>query len=506
MATIESRVYSPDDVREMDRIAIEELGIPGYTLMSRAGRAAFDDAREFFPDARRWLVLCGAGNNAGDGYVIARLAAAAHLEVTVVALSDPDSLTGDAARAWQDYGAENPESDRVATDFDAAVCDDVDLVVDALLGTGLGRPLTDKYLHAVQTLEQANKPVIAIDVPSGLNSASGEIMGAAVKATVTSTFVGLKQGFFLGAGPDRTGDLILHDLEIPLSGVDRVKPTMEIFGRHDLQNLMPRRDATAHKGRFGHVLVVGGNHGMGGAARMAGEAALRAGAGLVSVATRAENIGVITACRPELMCRGVDSADDLEPLLERATVIALGPGLGQDDWAKALYDRIEACSQPKIFDADALNLLAQNPAHREDWILTPHPGEAARLLDVSTAVVQAGRQAALADLTERFGGVVVLKGRCTLVGRAGAMPALVNRGNPGMATAGMGDVLTGLIAGLVAQCPDSLHKSAAAAAYAHAVAGDRAASAGQRGLIATDLFAELRRVLNPDELHDPAHS
>ena len=503
MSTIETRIFSPAKVREMDRIAIEELGVPGYTLMTRAGQAAFADARDYFPNARRWLVICGAGNNAGDGYVIARLARAAHLDVTVATLSDPDRLTGDAAQAWQDYRSMDRDPGQTIAEFDAGVLPDVDLIVDAMLGTGLDRPLSGDFLQAVLALGQTNIPVMSLDVPSGLNSATGEIMGAAVKAAVTSTFVGLKQGFFLGAGPDHTGPVILHDLDIPYAAVARITPTMEKFGPGDLRDLMPRREATAHKGRFGHVLVIGGNNGMGGAARLAGEAALRSGAGLVSVASRPETVGAITAYRPELMCRGINTVDDLEPLIERASVIALGPGLGQDEWAKALFARIIECPQPKVLDADALNLLAQDSAHRDDWILTPHPGEAARLLDIGTAAVQSDRLSALTGLGERYGGVAVLKGHCTLIGCDGAMPYVVDRGNAGMASAGMGDVLTGLIAGLVAQYPGSLHRSAAGAAYAHAVAGDLAAAGGQRGLIATDLFSVLRGILNPDREHKP---
>jgi hydroxyethylthiazole kinase-like uncharacterized protein yjeF len=266
---------------------------------------------------------------------------------------------------------------------------------------------------------------------------------------------------------------------------------------------MPPREATAHKGRFGHVLVIGGNKGMGGAARLAGEAALRAGAGLVSVASRPDTVGAIMAYRPELMCRGIETVNDLEPLIERASVIALGPGLGQDEWAKALFARILECAQPKVLDADALNLLAGDPVHRDDWILTPHPGEAARLLDTGTAAVQSDRLSAVRGLVDRYGGVAVLKGRCTLIACADETPYVVDRGNAGMASAGMGDVLTGLIAGLVAQYPGVLHRSAAGAAYAHAVAGDLAASGGQRGLIATDLFPVLRGVLNPDRGYKP---
>jgi NAD(P)H-hydrate epimerase len=198
------------------------------------------------------------------------------------------------------------------------------------------------------------------------------------------------------------------------------------------------------------------------------------------------------------MCHAIGAADELEPLINRASVIALGPGLGRDDWAVQLYECALNSPVPKVLDADALNLLAENPVRRDDWILTPHPGEAGRLLEISTAKVQHDRLSALELLAERYGGVSVLKGRCTLIGVPEGPPALIDRGNPGMATAGMGDVLTGLTAGILAQCPGAAYQSAAAAAYAHAVAGDRAANGGQRGLIATDLFDELRNVMNPD--------
>jgi NAD(P)H-hydrate epimerase len=498
MADIENLVYTPGGVRELDRIAIEELGIAGYALMTRAGEAAFTHARTRFPNAQRWLVVCGAGNNAGDGYVIARLACAANLEVTVAALSAPGELQGDAQKAWRDYRAQVGGSTQPVVAFHESLCTNADLIIDAVLGTGIGRPVSGAYLEAVQAMARARAPIVAVDVPSGLNSATGEVMGCAVKASVTVTFVGLKQGLFLGAGPEHAGDICFSDLSIPAATAARVEPTLRIFAARDLDELLPLRSAIAHKGRFGHVLVVGGNHGMAGAARLAGEAALRSGAGLVSIASRPETINAITASRPELMCHAISSVDDLEALLMRASVIALGPGLGQDDWAKMLFRRILECPQPKVLDADALNLLAENPARREDWILTPHPGEASRLLGLTTGKVQADRLAALHSLIESYGGISVLKGRCTLIGAADRLPYLIDRGNPGMATAGMGDVLTGLTAGIIAQFPDSMQKGVAAAAYAHALAGDRAASSGQRGLIATDLFAELRPILNPD--------
>lgn len=493
MSTIENHAYPPAAVREMDRTAIEELGIPGYTLMTRAGQAAYDDARERFPDAARWLVMCGAGNNAGDGYVVARLARADGIDATVATLSDPAGLRGDAARARDDFIA---AGGRIAA-FDPTLLDAADLAVDAMLGTGLDRPLSGSYLDAVNALGASRLPVVALDIPTGLSGATGQVMGAAVRAALTPTFVGPKLGLYLADGPDRCGEIRFHDLDIPPAELASIEPALRFFADDMLAELLGPRARTDHKGRFGHVLILGGNRGMGGAARLAGESALRAGAGLVSVAAHPDVAASITAGRPELMSHGVGAAGDLDELLERATVVALGPGLGRDEWAWQMFRRVLGCAQPKIIDADALNVLADEAVRRDDWILTPHPGEAARLLGTSASAVQADRVGAVAAIAQRYGGTVVLKGHGTLVGAAGERPWLVRRGNPGMATAGMGDVLTGVIAGLQAQFPDAGLPGVAAAVHAHAMAGDIAAGAGERGLIASDLFGALRAVLNP---------
>jgi len=466
MSNIENMAYTPANVREMDRTAIEDVGIPGYTLMVRAGQATFDDARERFPAARHWLVICGAGNNAGDGYVIARLAREAGIDVTAAAVTPPEKLTGDAARARDDYLS----SGASISVFAASMCAAAELIFDAMLGTGLDRPLAGAYLDAVAAVEAAQAPVVAVDIPTGLNGTSGEIMGAVVHADLTATFVGLKQGFFLGAGP---------------------------YADSDLHELLRPRAPSDHKGRFGHVLIVGGNRGMGGAARLAGEAALRAGAGLVSVAAHPEAAAAIVAGRPELMCHATPTPDELDELLQRASVVALGPGLGRDDWSWQLFQKVIGCPQPKVVDADGLNLLAEESLHRDDWILTPHPGEAARLLGIDTAAVQADRLGTAAAIAERYGGVVILKGHGTLIAASGSQPMLIRRGNPGMATAGMGDVLTGIVAGMLAQYPDDMPRAAAAAAHVHASAGDLAAADGERGLIAGDVLAHLQSVVNP---------
>jgi NAD(P)H-hydrate epimerase len=493
MYTVANSIFPPSVVRELDRRAIQDHGIPGYTLMSRAGQVAFDAARTRWPGARRWLVVCGAGNNAGDGYVIARRAREAGFDVEVVAVSDPAKLAGDAGRAWADFRAGGGVA-KALTDADAMAAQ---VVVDALLGTGLDRDVDGTYRDAVELMNAAAAPVLAVDIPSGLHGTSGEVMGAAVQAALTATFVARKLGLYLGAGPELCGDIVFSDLGVPPDVAAGIDPSLRLVDEQLLARLLPRRPASAHKGLFGHVLIVGGNHGMGGAVRLAGEAALRAGAGLVSVATRAATAPAIVAGRPELMCRAVDNLDELDGLLERATHVAIGPGLGQDAWAKQLFTRVMAAELPTVVDADALNLLAEQEQRRDDWVLTPHPGEAARLLHRNSTAVQGDRLGALGQLQARYGGISVLKGHATLVGKAASIPYLIDRGNPGMATAGMGDVLTGAIAGLWAQLPEHAIEATAIAAWAHATAGDRAAANGERGLVAGDLLQELRACLNP---------
>ncbi|MCL4791316.1 MAG: NAD(P)H-hydrate dehydratase [Gammaproteobacteria bacterium] len=495
MTDMAHSVWTPAQVRELDRHAIARCGIPGYELMTRAGQAAFRIARERWPEARRWVVLCGAGNNAGDGFVVARLARAANLDVSLAALSDPAQLQGDAATAWRDYEA----AGGTTQPFSAALISDAELVIDALLGTGLQRPVSGEYLAAIETVNAEARPVLALDVPSGLDSSSGAVLGAAVWADLTVTFVGQKAGLYLGSGPEYCGEIEFAGLDIPASVVEQLDaaPLFSLYGRDDLLHLLPPRPANAHKGNFGHVLIVGGDHGMSGAVRLAGEAALRAGAGLVTVATRPDHALVLPLGRPELMCAGMARASDLEPLLERATIVACGPGLGRGEWARDLFDRVVGSGLPLVLDADALNLLADRKLRRDDWILTPHPGEAGRLLGSDSRAVQADRFAALNGLCREYGGTVILKGRGSLVGRAGSVPVLIDRGNPGMATAGMGDVLTGLVAGLVAQTGATDVPTAAGAAFIHAAAGDAAALTGERGLLASDLFAQFRTWLNP---------
>lgn len=491
MNALPAWLYTAEQVRELDRRAIEDAGIDGHDLMRRAGDAAFDCLRRAWPDARRLVVLAGRGNNGGDGYVIARRAVEAGWPATVLRLGDHDGLRGAALAAARDYGRAGGE----CRDYGGSL-PEADLYVDAMLGTGLDRPLKGAIREAVDVLNGLDAPVFAVDVPTGLNADTGAVMGAAVRAGATASFIGLKLGLFTGEAPSLCGPVHYNGLGVPDSVFDGMAPAAERITDDFLARVLPPRRRTAHKGHFGHVLVAGGDAGTGGAVRLAGEAALRAGSGLVSVATRAEHVAALIAGRPELMARGVAAPGDLAPLLERATVIALGPGLGTGDWGRALWETVMEAGLPLVLDADGLNLLARARRERAEWVLTPHPGEAARLLETDTAAVQADRPAASRRLAEAYGAVVVLKGAGTLVAAPDGRMRLCDRGNPGMASGGMGDVLTGLTAGLLAQGLQPFDAAAAAAAV-HAEAADRAASGGERGLAASDLFAELPAVLNP---------
>jgi NAD(P)H-hydrate epimerase len=485
-------LYRAAQVRELDRIAIQDFGIPGETLMERAGTAAFSRLRERWPGARDLTVVAGQGNNGGDGLVVARLAKAAGLTVRVLQVGDPGRLGGDARTNLERY---------LALDGDhrpfERVPRETQLVVDGLFGTGLDRPVEGPWAAAIDAINASPAPVLALDIPSGLHADTGCILGSAVRAELTLSFIGLKQGLFTADGPDCCGTVLFDGLDVPAALYGWQVLAARRIDWPRFADLLPPRPRGAHKGHFGHVLVVGGDLGMAGAARLAGEAALRTGAGLVSVATRPEHVAAVVAARPELMTHAVAAPGDLAPLLARATVVALGPGLGRGPWGRALLEQVLGADRPLVVDADALSLLAESPRRRSDWVLTPHPGEAARLLALGTAAVHADRFAAAAALQQRYGGVVVLKGAGSIVQGPGTRPpAVCSAGNPGMATGGVGDVLTGIVAGLMAQGLGA-DDAAEMGVCVHAAAGDRAAAAGERGLVASDLFAPLRELLNP---------
>ena len=490
MNTVPTDLYSAKSSQQLDQIAIEEFGIDGYQLMSRAGACVADLLQQHYSLAKRILICCGAGNNAGDGYVVARLAHQNGFDVDVVSMIDPDQLSGDAQKAYKDWQSLGMQ----LTKFDAEKLQKMDVVIDALLGTGLQRPVEGEWLEIIEAINASGVPVIAIDIPSGLSADTGSVMGAAVKADLTISFIAMKKGLFTHQAADYCGQLFFDDLGVPEKIYSRVPADAHRLHWPELSRLLKPRKRNSHKGDHGHVLVVGGDYGMPGAVIMAAQAALRSGAGLVTVATRADHTNAVVTSRPEIM---VCAADDGIPQvqLEKASCIIVGPGLGKQNWGQHVLEQVLGSTCPKVVDADALNLLGGQK--RDDWVLTPHPGEAARLLDGDSQSIQQSRFSAVDLLQDTFGGVVVLKGAGSLI-KAGDSPVHVcPYGNPGMAVAGMGDVLSGVIAGLIAQGYD-LETATLLGVSIHSKAGDLAAERGQRGLLASDLFAEIRNLVNPE--------
>ena len=482
-------LYTVAQVRALDRRAIEVLGIPGYELMRRAAAAAFASLRRHWPQAQRIAVYCGPGNNGGDGYLLALLAHEAGLATDVLALAEAAG-EGDAARArtaCEQGGVPVRRWDGTSP------LPEADVHVDALYGTGLNRPPQPAATALIERLNSGGKPILALDVPSGLNADTGHCPGVAIRASLTVSFIAAKRGLHTGQASAHTGRVELATLGLPES-LWQEAPDAHLLEAATL----PPRPRDAHKGRNGHVLAIGGDHGTAGAVRMCGEAALRGGAGLVSVATRAEQLVSLNAARPELMAHAVNGPQALEPLLERATVLAVGPGLGQGAWGLALWLPALDSALPLVLDADGLNLLAAEPRRFDPTrqvVITPHPGEAARLLGCSVGDVEDDRFAAARALARRFGTVAVLKGAGSLVADEDGRLDVCPWGNPGMASGGMGDLLTGLVAALLAQgC--SARDAARLGVGLHARAGDLAAREGERGLLASDLLAPLRSLLN----------
>ncbi|CAK9054487.1 Bifunctional NAD(P)H-hydrate repair enzyme Nnr (Nicotinamide nucleotide repair protein) [Includes: ADP-dependent (S)-NAD(P)H-hydrate dehydratase (ADP-dependent NAD(P)HX dehydratase), partial [Durusdinium trenchii] len=412
--------------------------------MGRAGEAAFALLRRRWPEARQIAVVCGGGNNGGDGFVVALAAKAAGLSPILYVRVPLEKLSGDAAH----YARQARDADIDWQPVEDALPDigGADVIVDALLGTGLSGPVRDDYRALIDAMNAAPGPVLAIDVPSGLNADTGMPEGDVVRAAATATFIGVKQGLLTGHGPAVTGELVFDDLGVP----DEVFAAVPFSARRvtatDVAALLPARRRDAHKGMYGHVLLIGGDHGYAGAVCMAAQAAIRCGAGLVSVATRSDHAALVTARQPEVMARGVESVEQLLPLLDRATVIVIGPGLGRGAWGQALLARALASSLPTVIDADGLNLLAESGVKDAsgELLLTPHPGEAARLLNTDTAAIQQDRFASVRALQAKWQGL-------------------------------------------------SAHDAASMGAWLHATAADDAAvEGGERGLVATDLLPWLR--------------
>lgn len=485
-------LYTPKQSREIDNLLIRQLPIESYQLMQRAGRACFSELIKRWPNISKIAIFAGVGNNGGDGYVLACLLHQAHREVCVFQVGAVNSIRRDALKAYQDYlaqGGQVATLDEFLIQKDTAKPADFqhyELIVDAIFGSGLNRDLPEEVQAMIETINHHPAPVLAVDIPSGLNANNGCAQPLAVEATITVSFITRKRGLYTAAGRDYCGEIIFDDLQAPKQIVKQLVPDAWLATYREVRTLLvPRRNNT-HKKQFGYLLVVGGNSGMVGAVRLTAESALRAGAGLVSVGTRPHHAVALAAACPVLMAHDVADVEALQKLLHQADVIVIGPGLGLDRWAMAMLDTVLNSRRPLVIDADALNLLAKDKQTSEHWILTPHPGEAARLLGISTAEVQADRFDAAQQIQLHYGGICILKGAGTIV-RTATRTVVCEGGNAAMSSAGMGDVLCGVVAALLGQGLSN-EDAAVLGVCLHAQAGDIATVNRPHGLIATDLM------------------
>lgn len=498
-------LYSAGSVRNLDRYLIDEQGVDSFELMQAAARGAFRQLLRRWPQCRHVLVLCGAGNNGGDGYLMATCALRHGLGVTCLVLADPAKLQGDAGKAWRRASEQNITMVTAAQSADAdltTLLQQADVTVDALLGTGLSGAPRGEFARVIGLCNQFSVGVLALDIPSGLNATTGAAAGNVVAADATVTFIGLKAGLFTGHGPAVCGEVVFEDLGAArqLDGcAESVLATRVDWA--SVRSGIPKRAANAHKGHFGHVLVVAGDLGFGGAGLLVAEAAARSGAGLVSLATRPEHVAAALSRCPSVMSHGVMQGSGLAPLLAAATVVVCGPGLGQSAWGQQMLQQVLGCSLPQVLDADALNLMSGSalvnsvPLARDNRILTPHPGEAARLLGCTVAEVEIDRLSAAHKLQLRYGGTILLKGAGTVIATVSGQIFVTSGSNPGLATGGMGDVLAGIVSGLWAQMADPAQAAVTAAALHLAAANTATQQFGYMGLQPTDVIDALPRVL-----------
>ncbi|MGE0704638.1 MAG: NAD(P)H-hydrate dehydratase [Vicinamibacterales bacterium] len=505
------RVLNSAQMRDADRRTIEEIGIASLVLMENAGRqvvAALEAVHGALLDGPV-AILCGRGNNGGDGFVVARTLLQRGVAVSVFLIGRVSDVRGDARTNLEilsRLGLSIVEiADSEAWELHGSEVTDCPLIVDALFGTGLNAPLAGFLETVVADVNQSNATVVAIDVPSGLSADSHEPIGDSIEATTTVTLGAPKVALVLPPADTRAGDIVIADIGIPMSVIESLEgPRLELLTRSSIRDLLHPRSADSHKGDYGHVLVVAGSRGKTGAAHLTAAGALRSGAGLVTVATPSSCLPIVASLAPEYMTLPIAESDGepdagaVDQLLEQARdVIAIGPGLGQGSTTRAFIHRlVDQATVPLVVDADGLNAFAGNPdalsgRDGRPVIVTPHPGELARLVGMSTDEVQASRVEIARNFAATHHVYVVLKGHRSVIVTPDEKVFINPTGNPGMATGGSGDVLTGMIAAWLAQLLDA-EAACKLAVYLHGLAGDLAeAQLGQVAMTARDIVQQL---------------
>ena len=503
------KLYTASETRKIDNLAIKAKGISGYSLMQMAAEFTLDVILREFSPVEELIIFCSKGKNSGDGFLLGSFAKEFGLEVTIVMSNTSNVIKGVSRKAFEEM--KDAKVKIISTkSVEKLKVSNKTVIVDALIGTGLKGNLRKNIKESILALNKlgVKLPVLSLDIPSGVNPDTGDADDIAVYADITATFVAQKRGCFTSVGKKFSGEIIYSDLEIPKNLFSKITSTSYVVDYEDSISKVVYREQDAHKGHFGNVLIVGGDRGLGGAGLLSSRAAVYSGAGLTSLVTRPEHVSASLVSCPEVMVKGVDSGQDLEEYLVNPDVIAIGPGLGQSAWSEQMIQRVlweaEKRDVSVIMDADALNLLTRLKLSSnlpKRLILTPHPGEAARLLNTSVAVIESNRFSAAAKIQKKFNATVVLKGSGTVIcHKSGGTQkwGICDSGNPGMATGGMGDVLTGIIAGLLAQGL-TLKEAAEAGVDLHAKAADQASlEFGEAGLTSSDVINELKYLLKYD--------
>ncbi len=508
-------IVTAAEIQAMDRATIHEFGLPGRVLMENAARGAVRGWIQFFGDPahRRIGVLAGRGNNGGDGFVMARYLAQKGAEVTVFLLAAADQIAGDAAANLALLAPLGvpviPVGDATAFNAQHDLLQRQDVWIDAIFGTGLNAEVRGVYGHAIDFLNTGSAPVFAVDIPSGLSADTGQVLGRAIRAAATATFGFAKVGHLLYPGAALTGRLFVVDIGIPPRIARRIGAAQQMVSAAEAADCLIQPPADAHKGTCGHVLAVAGATGKTGAAMMTATAAMRAGAGLVTLGLPASLCPVAASRLLEVMTAplaesqpgvlGASALTAIEKLYPGKTCLAIGPGIGTAEaTARLVRSVLRACPVPMVIDADGLNILSEAPQILDEVqapvVLTPHPGEMARLMASTTAAIQADRPTAARTLAARHGVCVVLKGARTVIAAPEGKVWINPGGNAGMASGGMGDVLTGIIAGLLAQ-GHAPEVAARLGVFVHGAAADRLAlRRGPRGYLAGEVMETLPEV------------
>lgn len=506
------KIVSNIQMKQLDRMTIEQYGIPGILLMENAGMAVFHEVLHHLQrmEGKQVAIVCGRGNNGGDGFVVARQLFQQNMKVKVFIAANPAVIGGDAKtnleilkRLGVPIEVVSPKENK--SDF-LGQLKQYDLIVDAIFGIGLDRNVDEFIGGVIETINEAGKPVISIDIPSGVNAADGSVCGTAVKAQKTIVFQLPKLGNINYPGSDYTGEMIVKNIGIPQEAIISLNPPIQMITIDWVKSILPKRRADTHKGDYGRVYIVAGSTGMTGAAMLTCEAVLRSGAGLVKVAIpqSLNNImevrltEAITVPLPELK-KGVVGISDIEKIIKtmsQSDAVAIGPGSGQSrELEEVLRNIFENSTTPMVLDADALNSLANRKELlkllKGPAVLTPHPMEMARLTQIAVEDIQRNRVEIAREFAQKWNVIVVLKGARTVVAAPSGEIFINTTGNPGMATAGSGDVLTGIITGFIAQGIEPV-SATAAAVYIHGLAGDMAAEElGEYGMMAGDIVTHL---------------